>query len=94
MKSMTLNISDELYDSFRQLASKQGKLLEDVVTEWLSRHPARRQPAQAPDQAEAARQRFRRHFGAAHSGNPRSGDNDGIDADLVREYGRASGGAA
>lgn len=29
----------------------------------------------------------RRHFGSVHSGDPRSADNDRIDADLAREYG-------
>jgi hypothetical protein len=30
---------------------------------------------------------LRRHFGAFQSGNPRSADNELIDADLAREYG-------
>ena len=29
---------------------------------------------------------WRQYAGAVNSGNPRAGDNDGIDADLAREY--------
>lgn len=46
-------------------------------------------PQLTPQQAEAARQRFRRHFGAFDSGNPRSADNEAIDADPAREYGNS-----
>ena len=31
---------------------------------------------------------FERHFGAIDSGDPRSSDNERIDADLAKEYGR------
>ncbi len=38
-------------------------------------------------EAQLAEERFARHFGAVNSGNPRSADNEQIDADLAREYG-------
>jgi hypothetical protein len=34
---------------------------------------------------------LRRHFGAVHSGDSRSGDNDLIDDDLARAYGASHG---
>lgn len=38
--------------------------------------------------SQAAEERFARHIGAVNSGNPRSGDNEQIDADLAKEYGK------
>ncbi|MEJ7860940.1 MAG: hypothetical protein WKF90_04810 [Pyrinomonadaceae bacterium] len=38
--------------------------------------------------SQAAEERFARHIGAVNSGNPRSGDNKQIDADLAKEYGK------
>ncbi len=44
--------------------------------------------AQPPSEAETqiAEERFARHFGTINSGDPRSADNDKIDADLIRAY--------
>ncbi len=44
--------------------------------------------AQSPSEAETqlAEERFARHFSAINSGDPRSADNDKIDADLIRVY--------
>jgi hypothetical protein len=41
----------------------------------------------APTNSEAidAEERFAKHFGSVFSGNPTSGDNDQIDADLTHE---------
>lgn len=41
------------------------------------------EPRQAGDKQGGG---LRRHFGAVRSGDPRSGDNDRIDADLARAY--------
>ncbi|MGI8641722.1 MAG: hypothetical protein ACR2MG_17480 [Pyrinomonadaceae bacterium] len=50
------------------------------------------EPAAKPELSEEEKQRreanFARHFGAVKSGDSRSADNDKIDADLAREYGR------
>ena len=42
-------------------------------------------PGDNPE-AEAARSRFRRHFGRIDSSDPRSADNERIDEDLARAY--------
>lgn len=39
------------------------------------------------DDTRAAEARFARWIGSVNSGNPRSADNEQIDADLAREYG-------
>ncbi|MGH9836439.1 MAG: hypothetical protein ACREBD_25690 [Blastocatellia bacterium] len=46
-----------------------------------------RQPL-SEDQRKAALDDLLRHAGAVSSGNPRSADNEQIDADLAREYGK------
>jgi hypothetical protein len=38
-------------------------------------------------EAQLAEERFARWIGSVNSGNPRSADNEQIDADLAREYG-------
>jgi hypothetical protein len=38
------------------------------------------------DESTRAEERFARHIGSVSSGNPRSADNEQIDADLAREY--------
>ena len=40
-----------------------------------------------PQTTEGAKGNVRRHFGSVRSGDPRSADNDRIDADLAKEYG-------
>lgn len=39
------------------------------------------------EEKRLAEERLLRHVGAVNSGNPRSADNEQIDADLAREYG-------
>ncbi len=39
------------------------------------------------EEKQLAEERFARWIGSANSGNPRSADNEQIDADLAREYG-------
>jgi len=41
----------------------------------------------SPDEGVSLGGVARGHFGAVRGGNPRSADNDGIDADLARDYG-------
>lgn len=47
--------------------------------------PKKEMPSE--EEARLAEERFARHFGAVSSGNPRSADNQQIDADLAHEYG-------
>jgi hypothetical protein len=46
------------------------------------------QPEMSDEEARLAEERFARSIGAANSGDPNSADNERIDADLAREYGR------
>ncbi|MCA1626125.1 MAG: hypothetical protein LC768_16170 [Acidobacteria bacterium] len=56
-----------------------------IITLLDDEKPPKREMSEA--EAQLAEERFARHFGAISSGNPRSADNEQIDADLAREYG-------
>ena len=45
-------------------------------------------PALNEEQRRAALEELMQHAGVARSGNPRSADNEQIDADLAQEYGK------
>ena len=86
MKTLTFEVSDELYRAFEQMAAKYGRAVEAVALEWLAEDAARKRPPLPEAERRKAREGLRRFCGAANSGDPRSADNDRIDADLAREY--------
>ena len=88
MKTLTFEVPDELYEAFEQIAKRDGRPVDAVALEWLAKEAARRKPPLSETERRAARQRLLRHAGCVNSGDPRSADNDRIDADLAREYGR------
>lgn len=86
-KTLTFEIPDEIYELLQTVAAQMGRSTEEVALEWVVRLAPKPRPKLTAEEMEAAEQRFRRHFGAFQSGNPRSADNEQIDADLAREYG-------
>jgi hypothetical protein len=72
----------------REMAAKSGRPAEEILAEIKARYAPKPRPilSEAEKQAELAK--LMRHAGAVDSGDPRSADNDRIDADLAREYGR------
>jgi len=83
--TVTYELPEELCEVFEQKAAAEGRRLEDVVAEHLSFH--RRSPhGLAPREIERRKEAFERHIGAWDSGRTDSSDNDGIDADLARQY--------
>ena len=56
------------------------------MLEFLLRYGPKPCPPLAEEERQAARERLLRFAGAVNSGDPRSADNDRIDADLAREY--------
>jgi len=86
MKTLTVQVPDEMWQVFAEIAARDGRTPEAVCMEWLAKHAPKRSH-RTPEEIEAARQRFRSRFGSVNSGNPRSSDNAQIDADLAREYG-------
>ena len=88
MKSLTFQVSDDLYEAFQQIASKSGRMVEDVALDWLAKHTRKPRPPLTDEASQEAWQRLRRYAGAMESGDPRSADNERIDADLVAEHGK------
>jgi len=88
MKTLTFEIPDDLYEVFQIMAADEHCAVEDVALEWFAKGAAeRRKPKPSPEQRRAAMESLLEFAGAVNSGDPHSGDNDRIDADLAREYG-------
>jgi hypothetical protein len=72
---------DELPPATRSTPAPAGSLLS----------PTAKDPRAGEEQVDL-RVRFRRHLGELNSGDPRSADNERIDADLAREYSNSPAG--
>jgi hypothetical protein len=89
MKTLTLELPDEVYEILERTA-KAGSLppadwiAERVPTLFAGRKP---RPVLTPEEHEIALSHLRRHAGAVNSGDPDSANNERIDEDLTREYG-------
>jgi hypothetical protein len=86
MKTLNLEVPDEVYAAFEQMAAACGRSLEALALESLAQLVPTPGPLPTPGERQAARELLRRHMGALSSGDPHSGDNERIDADLAREY--------
>lgn len=87
MKTLTFQVSDEVYEACQQIAVQYGRTEEEVLLEWLATRAKKKRPQLTEEESRAAWERLLRHAGAVSSGDPSSADNDRIDADLAREYG-------
>jgi hypothetical protein len=90
MQTLTVEINDQVFETIRQQAEAAGTSPAHFAVAVLEqRFNGKHKPADTRTEAEkeAARQRFRRHFGAVDLGHPIGTDNEAIDADLAREYG-------
>ena len=76
MKTITINLPDNLYANLQQRASRTGRTAKTMLLTWISREirPVHRH----------ASSRFESHFGSWNSRNSRSADNENIEADLQR----------
>lgn len=86
-KTLTLEIPDEAFSNFQKQAESKGETAEKFVLEIVLKNVPRSKDNNS-ENAESAEERFSRWIGAVNSGNPRSADNEQIDADLVNEYGK------
>jgi hypothetical protein len=75
--TLTLTLSDEEFEALAKEAAQQKKSPEQVALEHLETTLV-----QSPKTAG----KLEELFGSWSSGNPSSADNEGIDADLMREY--------
>lgn len=82
--SLTITLPDEIFQPLAEFALRQGQTLEEFAAERLSESiPALRSNGTGEKKGDITR-----FFGAWDSGDPNSADNERIDADLAREYGR------
>lgn len=86
-KTLTLEIPDEVFSSFQKLAESKGETAEKFVLEIVLKNFPKTANNNS-ETAEIAEERFSRWIGAVNSGNPRSADNEQIDADIAKEYGK------
>lgn len=87
MKTLTFQVTDEVYEACRQMAAKYGGTVEQHVLRFLAKHGPKPRPPLTDEESRAAWERLLRHAGAVSSGDPHSADNERIDADLAHEYG-------
>lgn len=86
MKSITLQVPDEVYEACQQMARKYKRTVEECVLEFLRKYGPKPRPQLTEEERRAAQERFRQHIGAVSLGHPTGADNESIDADLAREY--------
>ena len=86
MKTLTIEVPDELYQAFEQTAAREGRRLDALTLEFLAEYARHGCPQPTAEERRAARELLRCHMGAVDSGDSHSGDNERIDADLAREY--------
>lgn len=86
-KTLILEIPDEVFSSFQKHAERRGETVEKFVLEIVLKNVPQTKNGGDKD-AKLAEERFARWIGSVNSGNPRSADNEQIDADLAAEYGK------
>ncbi len=86
-KTLTLEIPDEVFSSFQKQAERRGETAEKFVLEIVLKNVPQTKSGGNKD-VKLAEERFARWIGSVNSGNPRSADNEQIDADLAAEYGK------
>ena len=84
-QSLSLELSERAFQALRLRAEAVGTSPEALAASTLEGQFGGSRPATA-EEAEAARERFERHFGELGPLGPADLDNEGIDADLAREY--------
>jgi hypothetical protein len=86
MKTLTLQVPDDLYEALAETGTKSGGSLEEVALRWLAQRSPKLRGVSVDDKGRERRGVVTRYFGAWDSGDPNSADNERIDADLAREY--------
>ncbi len=87
-KTITLEIPDEVFSSFQKLAASKGETAEKFVLEIVLKNFPKANGSLSEQEKSDALKDLMRFSGAVNSGNPRSADNEQIDADLAAEYGK------
>ena len=85
--ALTLHLPEDLHESLAEAARRAGQTPEETALQWLAQAAPQSRLRVIEAEAKAAWQRLRQYAGAAESGDPRSADNERLDADLAREDG-------
>ncbi|RMG45614.1 MAG: hypothetical protein D6723_18185 [Acidobacteria bacterium] len=86
MKTITIEVPDEVYEACQQMAAKYGRTVEECVLEFIVKYGPKPRPQLTEEESRAAWERLRKHAGAENLGSPTGADNERIDADLAKEY--------
>jgi hypothetical protein len=87
-KTLTLEIPDEVFSSFQRQAESRGETAEKFVLEIVLKNLPKTNGSLTEQEKEQALEDLMKFAGSINSGNPRSGDNEQIDVDLAKEYGK------
>jgi len=87
MKTLTFQVSDEVYQACQQIAAKYGQTEEGVLLEWLAKRTSEQRTKLTEEESRVAWERLQQHMGAENLGYATGANNESIDADLAREYG-------
>ena len=87
-KTLILEIPDEVFSSVQKQAESKGSTTEKVALELILKSFPKTNGNLTEEQKSVALEDLMKFSGAVSSGNPRSGDNEQIDADLGKEYGK------
>ena len=84
-RTLALQLSDELYAAIARCAETAGTSPAHLATASLAMQFGIAQ-SPLPTQRPRSAGMFEQHFGSVDLGHPTGSDNEGIDADLGREY--------
>ena len=87
-KTLVLEIPDEVFSSFQRQAESKGETAEKFVLEIVLKNYSKSNGNITQQEKTDALNELMKFAGAVNSGNPRSADNEQIDADLAKEYGK------
>ncbi len=83
-KTLTLEIPNEVFSNFQKQAASKGKTVEKFVLELVLKNSPKTNGGLSEQEKEQALKELIKFSGAVKSGNPRSGDNERIDANLAK----------
>ncbi len=87
-KTITLEIPDEVFNGLQKQAENKGETAEKFVLEIVLKTYSKTNGNLSEQEKDQALKELMKFAGAVNSGNPRSADNEQIDADLAAEYGK------
>ncbi len=85
-QTLEIEVSDEVYAAIQRQAEAVGISAIHLIAASLEQQFGAVTPGRSEADKQAARRRFESHLGEVDLGYPTGMDNEGIDADLGREY--------